>query len=235
MMYEFYNDLDEIVISNALDKIAMIEEKFEEVLNHKETAKLVDKEQIAQLTLLIEGIKKFYNKDYKDALSLFLKAISISNEAFTPDNYKEHKYNLLESRIMLLIAMSYSGLNDTRRSTDMMLLIMKQLNNSHFLTENHIKLIIKLYMNLSYNYYTINDLNKSFYYANKGIKFAKEHNSSYILFALYYRRAVAKLMMGRKNYKDDFRFSITLLEIEGKKDLIKIYRSSTLKIHKIEI
>lgn len=42
-------------------------------------------------------------------------------------------------------------------------------------------------------------------------------------------------MMGKKNYKNDFKYSITILEMQGQKKLAQIYKDTTLKKYNIEI
>lgn len=235
IMYDFYGKLDEVILDNDLDKIESLDHEFKLVAEGQEMANIIDKDQIRQFKILLEGMRAYVNRDFEGALDLFLTSMKISNKAFTLGNYKKQKFDLLESRIMMLIALSKSYMNEISLSIDMMLLVLKQINSAKFLTENHIKLIIKLKFNISYDYYSKNNLTKSLQYAKKGIEFCKSHQSSYSLFALYYRSGAAKLMMGRKNYRDDFRYCMTLLEMDGRKDLMKTYRKRTLEKHNIKI
>lgn len=184
-MYEFYNYLDEIIIKYDVDKLLDLQNKLKSTLSNKALESIINREEIIQLQMLVDGIVAYNKDDFEQAQGYLVDALQLTNPNFSMDHFKRQKYNLLESRIVLVLALALRGQDQLTLLINMMLMIYNQLNHSEYLTDHHIELIIKLLMNISYNYYNINNIQKSFEYANMGIEFCEKHFSSYYLFLLY--------------------------------------------------
>ncbi|MBI9010961.1 MAG: helix-turn-helix transcriptional regulator [Clostridiales bacterium] len=235
VMYKYYKDLDDIIINYDLKKVSNLQEELNKVLTNKELDNMVNLNQVDQLKEVIVGVKAYYEENYLESIESFIKALKINNKEFSIESFKAYKYTLLESRILIMLAVSLSAKKEYDNSNDLLTLALKQLINVPNMTINYVQLIIKIYLNLSYNHFNLNDLKQSLKFSNTGIKYCMDYNSIYCLFAFYYRSGVAKYLLGKRNYKNDFRYCLTLLEIQDKKDLIEIYKKRTYEMYKIEI
>ena len=96
-------------------------------------------------------------------------------------------------------------------------------------------LIIKVYFQLSYNSHSLSEDILALYYANMGIDYSVKNNLMFALYVLYYRKAVAEFILKDENHMDSFRKSITLLEIQNKSELAKLYKNVTNETYGINI
>ena len=235
VMYKYYKDLDEIIINYDTDKASNLQEELNKILTNEELSNIVNLNQVDQLKEVIVGVSAYYNGNYSESIDSFENALKINNPDFSVESFNTFKYTLLESRILIMLAVSLSAKKKYVDSNELLSLALKQLINVPNMTINYIHLIIKIYLNLSYNHFNLNNLEHSLGFSITGINYCKEYSSIYCLFAFYYRSGVAKLLLGKQNYKSDFRYCITLLEIQDKKDLIEIYKRRTYEMYKVEI
>ena len=61
-------------------------------------------------------------------------------------------------------------------------------------------LVLKIYSNISYNYYRKENAEETLKYSNEGIEFAHDNHLMYSLPLLYMRKGVAELRLNRNNF-----------------------------------
>lgn len=234
-LYNFYNYIDELIIEYNIDKLKSLENEYNAILDNVKLDKIINKTQIDQMALIVKGIKEFNTEDYHECLNTFIAAMKISVSDFELLDYDQFKYTVLDYRVLLLIALGLSEVEELKLANSILELILKKFTKNQRVNENDKKLLIKVYSNLSYNYHCLDDFDSALFYANKGIDYCHKNSSTYGLFLLYYRRGVAKYLLRKRNYKKDFEYCIMLLEMEKKKKLIMIYKQVTKDKYNIDL
>lgn len=234
-LYNFYNYVDELIIEYNINKLISLEEKYEEIINNVKLDEIINKTQIDQMALIVKGIKEFNKEEYHDCLTSFISAMKLSNEEFDLLDYDQFRYSVLEHRVLLLIALGLSEVDQLELSNLILNLIIKKFISNERVSDNEIKLLIKVYSNLSYNSHCLDEFTNALKYANIGIDYCNKHNTTYGLFLLYYRRGVAKFLLRKRYYKRDFEYCIMLLEMQKKKKLIMVYKQVTKDKYNIDI
>ncbi len=208
VLYELYRKLDKAIVNYNVEMILEIKLQLDTLVEYKERIKLVNINEIRQLEFFIEGIEYYYSNSYGLCIEKLIDSIKITNEQFDINIIKVTKMNVIESRILLLISLCLTSMREHSRANELMLYNLKQLTGSANFSVINIQLIIKLYFNISYNFYNLQNMGDSIKFANKGIKFCKDHDSIYCLHLLYYRRGIAKFKMGNNGYKNDLKVSV---------------------------
>lgn len=234
-LYNFYNYVDEIIIEYNLDKLTSLENEYREILNDVKLDQIINKTQMDQMSLIVRGIKEFNKEQYGECLDTFKETMKLSNKQFEIEKYNQFKYTELDYRILLLIALGLSEVKELEQANLLLELILKKFTALARVHENDKKLLIKVYSNLSYNCHCLDDFKKALKYADKGIQYCNNNSTTYGLFLLYYRRGVAKFLLGKRNYKKDFEYCIMLLEMKKNKKLIELYKRITKEKYGIEI
>jgi transcriptional regulator with XRE-family HTH domain len=235
VMYSFYKDLDKIIVDYNLEEALLLEVSLNRALANESIKNFVSYVQIEQLKKVVNGVTLYYEESFEASVDVYINAIQLTNTTFSLNHFSKLKYNLLESRILVMLAVALSALKNYEVSNDILSLALKQLIYVPDDTIPYNQIILKIYLNLSYNYFNVNDLDHSLKLAKQGIAYSKANNSIYLLFSLYYRSAVAKYLMHKRGYMNDFRYCMTLLEIQGKKELITIYKDITKKKYDLDI
>ena len=235
-LYEFYNNLDRLIVEYNQEKLTNLLEAFQNNVSDETTTKVFEKKELEQFILILKGIEIYSSKENKEeCFDYFLKAMKISNSSFELEHINKFKYTQLEHRILLLISLALSVTRDLKLANQILIMSLETYQLKYRLDFNDIRLMIKIYFNLSYNYFGLEDYQNSLKYADEGIKYCREHHSMYALSGLFYRRGIAKLFMDDDEYMLDLKYAMQLFHINGHFKLAKIYQDITLKKYGIEI
>ncbi len=225
-IYTYYHRLDKVIASfdvEVLNKLTQDYNSF--MVNHKE--RLFEPSLYDQFSLLLEGISAYYSDEpakMRHSLDIVVKSMLYSYPTFDVYNYANYKYNLFEMRILLLIALSLIHVTEYQLSNEILSFLLKQILKREFAQIDDVLLTIKIYTNLSYNAFTLDDYKKSLQYANEGIAFCNQNTNMFGLYLLFSRKGVAEFRLGLPNYLDSLQKSIHLLEIQNKLELAQTYR-----------
>jgi len=119
---------------------------------------------------------------------------------------------------LLLIGLIEAKRNNINTSTTMLEFCLKYLLNQPSSTIESMKLSIKLYYNIAYNYHMLDLHTNALKYSDTGIAYALNNTLIYCLPYLYARKSFAEFLLNDLNYKNSFNKSIGLLLIlEDKK------------------
>jgi len=234
-LYNFYNYMDEIIIEYNLEKLASLENEYNEILSDVKLDKIINNTQMDQMALIVRGIKEFSKERYHDCLATFIGTMKLSNKEFEIEKYNQFKYTELDYRILLLIALGLSEVEELEHANEILELILKKFTSTARVNENDKKLLIKVYSNLSYNCHCLDDFERALKFADKGIEYCNKNHTTYGLFLLYYRRGVAKYLLKKRNYRKDFEYCIMLLEMQKNKKLIEVYKQVTKDKYDIDL
>lgn len=225
-IYTYYHRLDKLIASFDLEVLNKLMQDYDEFTAHQEDL-LLDPVLYNQFALLLESIGAYYANDAslrQQVLEIATKSMQLSYPEFDIYNYKAYKYNLFEMRILLVMALALADERKYSRSSEILDFLLKQILKRSFAQIDDVMLTIKIYANLSYNAFILNDYKRSLQYANDGIAFCNENTNMFGLYLLYSRKGLAEFRLGLPNYMDALSKSLHLLEIQNKFDLAHTYQ-----------
>lgn len=238
----YYDRLDDIIVSYDYQKLMNLSNDFEKYIGNDDenTLELFKLNTINQFKQLIKGITYLFSGEKSTnnlALDNFLNSLQITIPNFSLDNFKDHKYNVFEMRILLIIGVTLNETENHKKSNEILIFIITKLNFDKRAVFNEKKSIIKTYFNISYNYNDLYNHKKALEYANRGIEYCKENHLLYNLNHLYYRKGIAEYLLGKdeKIYMDSLHKAIHVLEIQGQYELAKVYNNVTKDTYNINI
>lgn len=229
---EFYDKLDKLLVSYSVEELSKTKDAFATYTNGCEE-EYYDHLEIKQFQMVLEGLEKYYSDDclLQDSTDCFILSIQLRHSDFDIVKYSEHIYLPIEIKALYLIAMNYCNMQNYLLSNEILLyLIEKHLRMVSFQDSPYqFKLSIKAYLNLSYNCHCLDEFELSLHYAEMGIIKCVSTGLFYLLYSLYYRKAIALMRLKRDEYEYLiwFKRSISMLEIQESYDLIDVYRQVT--------
>lgn len=225
-IYDIYRQIDEAIINQKSSMNDEIDVLINEIMKIKDQIHLVDYSHYEQLIVFLQLLKN--STLYDDELGYqhiedLKSCLMLSIPDFRLSKLSSYNYNHIELRILLLIALTYKENKDYEQSTLILITIEKKISKKTETCHETIKILLKTIGNLSYIYYIVENIEASLVYANKGIAIAQKYDTNYILYSLYARRAIAKILLNQEDYLQDIFNSISLLDIGGKDSLKGIY------------
>lgn len=229
-LYTYYHRLDQLIANFDIDILNTLTQDYERFMQDNQDP-LFDPNLYRQIQWMLQGISAYYSEDCVrrlKSLDLFVKSLQSSMPAFDLYNFKSFKYNLFEMRILLLIALSLAHGGDYKLSSQMLVYLLSFMLKKDRSDLDDVLLTIKVFVNLSYNAFNLDDFRQSLDYADQGIAYCNRHSNMFSLYLLYSRKGVAEFKLGLAPYRDSFHKSLQLLEIQGKPDLADTYRQILL-------
>lgn len=236
-LYNYYDRLDSIISNYNIKILQDLSADFEEFLEDGKKD-LITPSTYDQFKLMIKGIGQYFSTSEEkklQSLYTFIKALKLSIHDFELMSYSQFNYNIIEKRLLILIALGLAEHKDYELSNNYLNMVINNMDIKSRLEYNVSLLIIKVYFQLSYNYHSLSDDLKALKYANKGIEYSVRNNIMFGLYVLYYRKAVAEFLLGQDNHIDSFNKSITILEIQNKLELASIYKDITKEKYGLNI
>lgn len=218
--------LDDLIFKGDMNKINQVIRNFSDL---KEQYVLVEPRELIQLNYLLTALLERShgtNASINKAIGICVDAINTieREQVFSYPKLNELNYSLLEYRIIFFIGSCYSLLKDYEKSISCSKFIIERLANKNLDTENCPKLIIKSYVNLSYDYNMMFKDHQSIKYADLGIEACRKMKTNFLLYNLLFRKGASYFYLKDSVLMDKYiHQSLTLLEILGKTDLYKIY------------
>ncbi|MBI9014966.1 MAG: helix-turn-helix transcriptional regulator [Clostridiales bacterium] len=235
-LYSFYNNLDHLIVEYNQEKLTNLLEDFQNRISEETAEKVFEKKELKQFILILKGIEAYSTEERKEACyDYFIEAMKIGNSSFELKNINRFKYTQLEHRILLLIALALSFKRELKLANKILILSLETNQLKCRLDFNDIRLMIKIYFNLSYNFFGDEDYQNSLKYADEGIKYCQKHHSMYALSGLFYRRGIAKFFMEVDDYMTDLTYAMQLFYINDQFDLAKLYQDITFEKYGIKI
>lgn len=235
-----YEQLDDSITYNNLAKIKDIHTTLLSLKQNYPIDRLIQFSDFDMLIAYTESNVIYLDKTLPSHTKLkaknsLIESLSINIPEFSIDKFKLFNYNLLELRMLLLLAQFESESEHFNLSNSIMEFILNKI--AHFdtyeLVPTKFKLI--LYFNIAYNYHNLDKHKKVYQYAVEGIKIGQKTDDFANLFFLYYRKGIAEYYLNKPNYEQTLKKSIYILDILGKNDLKKLYIDSTLRNYDVDL
>ncbi|GAB6107076.1 helix-turn-helix domain-containing protein [Fusibacter bizertensis] len=212
-LLEYYRKLDDAIVNSNNDRVITISEIVNEILNI-DNIELINRNELSQLKIFAQQTKNYYCRnieDYNIVIDELKKAIILTNCNFELDKLSDSVYSLFEIRILILIGLYSSRFKKNDDAIKIFrycldYLLIKEQANDEWLRIS----IIKLYYNLSYEYYLIQNDLKSYQYAKLGSEFCLKHKTHYLLALIYFRLGTAQYYLSDKAYKDTYSRAVAL-------------------------
>lgn len=236
-IYNYYSRLEYLIISYNVEKLQDLNSDFKKFVERNEFNSTIPMNTVipTQFKMVLEGISKYYTSLFKESYNDFLNAIEISNPTFSIESFSEYKYDTFEMRILLMIALSLVHKKQITQSISILIFLLDNSNFDKRSSTNEKLLIIKIYLNLSYNYHRLNLHDKALDYANAGIEFCNNNHLSYALAQLYSRKGIAEFLSNKPDYISSLEQSICLMTMTNQKELAIKYLNIMQKSYNITL
>jgi len=228
-LYEIYNLLDTYIVEYHVDKLETIKNKIYN-LDDEVNNTLVLASEINKLKKLVDAIYLLHSNndnptehDLYKAKDMLIDALRIDNINFMLEDLEVYKYTYFDTRIFVILALIIRKLKESELSNKILFFILKIVDKSAHASFMEKLLVIKIYVNLSYNLYMMDNPEDTLKYSNEGIKFAQANSLMYGLPNLYWRKGIAELKLGLGEHLDSIKKSLYILDVQGNVKLKTIY------------
>jgi len=240
-LYEVYNLLDRYIVEYQVENLMTIKEKIynldENVYNMMVLASEINKlKMLIDAIIIISKNDESPNEDeMRRAKGLLIEALKIYNPEFSFDNITNNKYTYFDIRILVILAVVVRKLKESEISNKILCFILEMVDKSTHASFLEKLLVIKIYINISYNHYMMDNPEETLKYSSEGIDFAQSNSLMYGLPLLYMRKAIAQLKLGGDDHMDSIKKGLYMLEIQGNASLKKVYMDVLKKKYNIAI
>lgn len=239
-LYEIYSMLDRYIVDYHVQNLDSIRDKINQ-LDERIYNTVILADEISKLKILVEAIYIVYIKDSSaneaqmiKARDLLTKALKINNPNFMVEDVMHFKYTYFDIRLLVILSVVVRRLNESDVSNTILRFILDAIDKSAHASFLEKLLVIKIYTNIAYNYYTMDTPNKTLIYANKGVDFALDNSLMYNLPLLYMRKGVAQLKLGIPAHVESIQKGLYLLDVQGNTKLKDIYLHVLKSKYKLE-
>jgi tetratricopeptide (TPR) repeat protein len=234
-LFEFYTKLDQLILVYNKEKLDNLSQEFSDFITSSEKTTYLNTQIEEQFKLMIDGICQFENNELEFALTSFIQAIKLTNPLFKVESFTKFKYSYFETRILILIGLTFSHYTSYDLSNKILRHCLKNSNFSDQASPIEMKLVVKIYFNLAYNAHLEDLHEKAITFCDQGIDYCNSNNLSYGLSRLYFRKGIAEFMLKNDNYLNSLRLSVALLQATKQSKLAGAYTDLLLKQYKIKI
>lgn len=237
--YHFYEYLDDLIVHYQPEKLDQLKYHYQ-ALNHQ-TLELVNPVELKQLELLVEGLLLCYGAkvDFQQSNDYLIQAIQLTIPQFSLTSFHQHKYSIIELRVLFILAVNLSDMRIYDVSNDIFQFVINYPVNDHatYFSNDFIKIQLKAYTNLAYNAHWLDDHNMVIKYSDLGIQLALDNDLVYLLHFAYYRKGIALFHLNPEDlsYIDYLKKSMMLTEIQGMHDYKHIIKSKTYERYGIRL
>jgi len=239
-----YKTIDDLLISFDLLNLKTLEKQYKELRNMKINDTVIDLHDLDKFESFIGLLTAHYEPEsnpYPKIKKIVFLLTKLENGTID-DVLSKQYFDLLDLRLVSLLSAYLRKIKEFDDSISLLELILEKINSYDMFPTLSYKLHIKTAHNISYQYFNIEDYEKSLHYADYGIELSNAMNSNYILGQLYSRKCIAqiRLKMDSDVYRESFIMSLCSLKLQGESDLlekyISIYESRyDLKMDKCEL
>ena len=197
----------------------------EEMSNFDNELKLIDKLLenieheyykilITQFKFFLYGIRYYKNKEYQNAMDMYINAIKQTLNDFSLDNYKEYSFSLMEIRILMNIALVEDKCEQDEKYEEILKFCINQCDENN-------EIYPRICHNLAGVYRKKEEYSRALFYDNKGIEICKKNMFADTLAVLYYGKAFVEYRLEKTEYKKSLDLSLQLCNIFEQIELMK--------------
>ena len=195
-------------MSNFENEFKLIDKLLENIEN--EYYKIL----ITQFKFFLYGIRYYKNKEYQNAMDMYINAIKQTLNDFSLDNYKEYSFSLMEIRILMNIALVEDKCEQDEKYEGILKFCVNQCDENN-------EIYPRIYHNLAGVYRKKEEYSRALFYDNKGIEICKKNMFADTLAVLYYGKAFAEYRLEKTEYKKSLDLSLQLCKIFEQIELMK--------------
>ena len=195
-------------MSNFDNELKLIDKLLENIEN--EYYKIL----ITQFKFFLYGIRYYKNKEYQNAMDMYINAIKQTLNDFSLDNYKEYSFSLMEIRILMNIALVEDKCEQDEKYEEILKFCINQCDENN-------EIYPRICHNLAGVYRKKEEYSRALFYDNKGIEICKKNMFADTLAVLYYGKAFAEYRLEKTEYKKSLDLSLRLCKIFEQIELIK--------------
>lgn len=235
---ELYSLLDIAIINGEVDRIkqmCIINERLKEL----DSRRLINKNEFEQLGIFTSTTAHFHDSQNIESDILISKlsdSLNLTILHFDISRFEDFIYSTFEIRILLLIGLLYKKEQRIELSNEILIFCLDYISKKDSDDSTEAQMLrIKLYYNISYNYYKLENDNLALDFADQGISFCMARGSYYCLALLFARKATAQLYLGVSDYMYTYKKAISLLYIIDDVEHAEYMRKKTFELHKVDI
>lgn len=235
---QFYSKLDQAIIFGEVDQINDFSRNLELIMNQKIYPEIIDKSKFNLLKAFVIEASNYFDRDYilySDSIERLVSKFKEEIAEFELECFHLQRYDSFEIRVLLLIGLFLVKDSRLEMSNSLLEFCLNELENSLNVSSEVHRIIIKLYLNLSYNYHRLDQDETALRNAKEGINYAVKISTLYCLPHLFARKAVAEYKTSDSTYIDSFKKCIYLFEVSNNFDLANQYRTIAETKYKIKI
>ena len=195
-------------MSNFDNELKLIDKLLENIEN--EYYKIL----ITQFKFFLYGIRYYKNKEYQNAMDMYINAIKQTLNDFSLDNYKEYGFSLMEIRILMNIALVEDKCEQDEKYEEILKFCINQCDENN-------EIYPRICHNLAGVYRKKEEYSRALFYDNKGIEICKKNMFADTLAVLYYGKAFAEYRLEKTEYKKSLDLSLQLCKIFEQIELMK--------------
>ena len=195
-------------MSNFDNELKLIDKLLENIEN--EYYKIL----ITQFKFFLYGIRYYKNKEYQNAMDMYINAIKQTLNDFSLDNYKEYSFSLMEIRILMNIALVEDKCEQDEKYEEILKFCINQCDENN-------EIYPRICHNLAGVYRKKEEYSRALFYDNKGIETCKKNMFADTLAVLYYGKAFAEYRLEKTEYKKSLDLSLQLCKIFEQIELMK--------------
>ena len=195
-------------MSNFDNELKLIDKLLENIEN--EYYKIL----ITQFKFFLYGIRYYKNKEYQNAMDMYINAIKQTLNDFSLDNYKEYSFSLMEIRILMNIALVEDKCEQDEKYEEILKFCVNQCDENN-------EIYPRICHNLAGVYRKKEEYSRALFYDNKGIEICKKNMFADTLAVLYYGKAFVEYRLEKTEYKKSLDLSLQLCKIFEQIELMK--------------
>ena len=195
-------------MSNFDNELKLIDKLLENIEN--EYYKIL----ITQFKFFLYGIRYYKNKEYQNAMDMYINAIKQTLNDFSLDNYKEYSFSLMEIRILMNIALVEDKCEQDEKYEGILKFCVNQCDENN-------EIYPRICHNLAGVYRKKEEYSRALFYDNKGIEICKKNMFADTLAVLYYGKAFVEYRLEKTEYKKSLDLSLQLCKIFEQIELMK--------------
>ena len=195
-------------MSNFENEFKLIDKLLENIEN--EYYKIL----ITQFKFFLYGIRYYKNKEYQNAIDMYINAIKQTLNDFSLDNYKEYSFSLMEIRILMNIALVEDKCEQDEKYEEILKFCINQCDENN-------EIYPRICHNLAGVYRKKEEYSRALFYDNKGIEICKKNMFADTLAVLYYGKAFVEYRLEKTEYKKSLDLSLQLCKIFEQIELMK--------------
>ena len=227
---QYYQKIDRIIISNDVQQLDDTKEKLIILLRWIKRENFCNQKEIEQLLTIVSALQYYYLEMYNKAFEISMTGLGICLQDFELKEIELYRYSLIEKRFLIIISNCYVVNGNFQNANMILLLLHNSMIDSISNSENETKILLKITLNIAYNYHRMSKNLEALNYCNIGISICVENNLSYLMGHFIFRKGIAEYFLGVSRYEKTLFSSIVHLHIYGMTDLARKYIES-LKIN----